>query len=85
MNKKTLLTFSWITCAIGAFLMVVAYFFFHFVTDNGIQFVWHPEVEKWYVTILIGVLGVLFLFASAISLLSACLFFKDDTEKDLTK
>ena len=85
MNKKNLLKFSWITCAIGAFLLAVAYFFFHFVTDEGIQFVWRPEVEKWYVTLLIGVLAVLFLFASAISLLSAWLFFQDDQEKDLTK
>ena len=85
MNKKTLLTFSWITCAIGAFLMVVAYFFFHFVTDDGITLVWHPEAGKPYVTFLIGVLGVLFLFASAISLLSAWLFFKDEQEENLTK
>ena len=84
MNKKKLLTFSWITAAIGAFVLVVAYFFFHFVTDAGIQFIWRPEVEKWYVTLLIGFFGVLFLFASAISLLSAWLFFEDDKEK-LTK
>jgi uncharacterized membrane protein YdcZ (DUF606 family) len=83
MNKKNLLKFSWITFAIGLFVLAVAYFFFHFVTDEGIQFIWQPEVEKWYVTILIGMFGVLFVFASAISLLSALLFFK--TEEDLSK
>ena len=83
MNKKKLITFSWITFVIGAVVLAVAYFFFHFVTDDGIQFIWRPEVEKWYVTILIGMFGVLFVFASAISLLSALLFFK--TEEDLSK
>ena len=83
MNKKNLLKFSWITLVIGLCVLAVAYFFFHFVTDEGIQFIWRPEVEKWYVTILIGMFGVLFVFASAISLLSALLFFK--TEEDLSK
>ena len=83
MNKKNLLKFSWITLVIGLSVLAVAYFFFHFVTDEGIQFIWRPEVEKWYVTLLIGMFGVLFVFASAISWLSALLFFK--TEEDLSK
>ena len=83
MNKKNLLKFSWITLVIGLCVLAVAYFFFHFVTDEWIQFIWRPEVEKWYVTILIGMFGVLFVFASAISWLSALLFFK--TEEDLSK
>ena len=83
MNKKNLLKFSWISLAIGVFVLAVAYFFFHFVTDEGIQFIWRPEVEKWYVTLLIGMFGVLFVFASAISWLSALLFFK--TEEDQSK
>ena len=83
MNKKNLLKFSWITLVIGLCVLAVAYFFFHFVTDEGIQFIWRPEVEKWYVTLLIGMFGVLFVFASAISCLSALLFFK--TEEDQSK
>lgn len=83
MNKKTLLTFSWITFAIGAFVLAVAYFFFHFVTDEGITLVWHAEAGKPFVTFLIGMFGVLFVFASVISLLSALLFFK--SEKTLSK
>ena len=83
MNKKNLLKFSWITLVIGLCVLAVAYFFFHLVTDEGIQFIWRPEVEKWYVTLLIGMFGVLFVFASAISWLSALLFFK--TEEDLSK
>ena len=85
MNKKKLITFSWITFVIGAVVLAVAYFFFHFVTDEGIQFIWRPEVEKWYVTLLIGMFGVLFLFASAISALSAWLFFEDAPEENLVK
>ena len=83
MNKKKLITFSWITFAIGVGVLVVAYFFFHFVTDEGIQFIWRPEVEKWYVTLLIGMFGVLFVFASVVSRLSAWLFFEDEPEENL--
>ena len=83
MNKKNLLKFSWINFAIGAFLLAVSYFFFHFVTDEGITLVWHPEAQKWFVTLLIGIFAVLFLFAGVISLLSAWIFFK--TEEDLSK
>ena len=50
------------------------YFFFHFVTDEGITLTWHPEAGKPFVTELIGNFAVLFLFASGMSLLIAFLF-----------
>ncbi|MBR2441535.1 MAG: hypothetical protein IKB20_00470 [Clostridia bacterium] len=74
MNRKKLYRFSLITLAIGLFVLFAAYFCFHFVTDEGITLVWHAEAGKPFVTILIGVFGVLFMFASAMSALIALVF-----------
>ena len=74
MNRKKFLKLSLITCLIGVFVLAVAYFFFHFVTDEGITLNWHPEAGKPFVTDLIGSFGVLFLFSSVISLLIAFIF-----------
>lgn len=71
MTKKNLYKFSLITLAIGLFILLLAYFCFHFVTDEGITLVWHAEAGKPFVTLLIGIFGVLFVFASAISALFA--------------
>lgn len=82
--KKKLLKLSWITAVIGACVLVIAYFFFHFVTDEGITLVWHAEAGKPFVTFLIGMFGVLFLFASVMSLLIAYCFYstaKEEKEK----
>ena len=79
--KKKLFKLSLITLIIGISVMLIAYFFFHFVTDDGITLTWHPEAGKPFVTDLIGQLGTLFIFASAMSLISALVFF-DDEEKD---
>ncbi len=78
MNRKSLLKFSLITLIIGIFVLAVAYFFFHFVTDEGITLVWHAEAGKPFVTDLIGFFGVLFVWSSAVSLISAFVFFKKD-------
>ncbi|MBR2622774.1 MAG: hypothetical protein IKD15_00940 [Clostridia bacterium] len=56
-------------------------FFFHFVTDEGIHLIWNDEAGKPFVTLLIGIFGVLFVFASAISALSAWIFYKPTEEK----
>lgn len=76
MTRKNLYKFSLITLGIGLFVLVLAYFCFHFVTDEGITLVWHAEAGKPFVTLLIGIFGVLFVFASAISALSALIFFE---------
>jgi len=65
---------SWITLAIGLGLLAVTYSFFHFVTDEDITLVWHPEAGKPFVTDMLGMLSVLFLFASAMSVLIALIF-----------
>ena len=69
MTRKELLKFSLITVIIGVLLLALTFFFFHFVTDEGISLVWHEESGKPLVTLLIGVLGILFVFASATSLI----------------
>ena len=48
MTKKKLLKLSLITLIIGLCVLAIAYFFFHFVTDSGITFKWHPEAGKEY-------------------------------------
>lgn len=80
MTKKKLLQFSLITLIIGLCVLALAFFCFHFVTDEGITLVWHEEAGKPFVTEMIGIFGVLFMFASAISLISALLFFKSTDE-----
>ena len=78
MTKQKLMKLSLVCLIIGAVVLLIGYFFFHFVTDAGITFTWHPEAGKPYVSELIGDLGVLFLFASAISAISALVFFEKE-------
>ena len=82
MDRKKFLKLSLITCSIGVFVLAVAYFFFHFVTDEGITLTWHPEAGKPFVTELIGNFGVLFFFVSVISLLIAFIFCDNGDKKD---
>ena len=69
--KQKLLKLSMWQGIIAAGVFVINYFFYHFVTDEGISFVWQPEAGKPFVADLIGQLGVLFLFGSIVSLLCA--------------
>ena len=78
--KKKLFKLSLITLIIGLAILLIAYFFFHFVTDDGITLTWHPEAGKPFVTDMIGQLGVLFLFSSAMSSICALVLF-DEEEK----
>lgn len=77
MTRKKLFKLSLITLAIGLGLLAIAYFFFHFVTDSGVTFTWHPEAGKPFVTDMIGQLAVLFLFASSMSAISALVLFDE--------
>ncbi len=79
LNRHTLFTFALITLAIGLVLLGIAYYFFHFVTDDGLTLVFHEEAGKPFVTMLIGVFAVHFVAASALSALIALIFF--DTAK----
>lgn len=78
MTKKNFQKLSLITLIIGLIILIISYFTFHFVTDEGITLTWHPEAGKPYVTILIAIFGVLFIFSSAISFIISLVFFKED-------
>ncbi len=78
MTRKNLFKFSLINLLIGIAVLIIAFFFFHFVTDSGITTVFQKEAGKPFVTLLIGIFGVLFVFASVISALVALIF----TEKE---
>ena len=82
MTKQKLFKLSLITLLIGIGILAINYFFFHFVTDSGITFTWHPEAGKPFVTDMIGQLAVLFLFTSAISAISALVFFDEENKEN---
>ena len=77
--RKKLLKFSLISFICSAVVFAINYFFYHFVTDEGITFTFHEEAGKPFVADLIGQFGVLFIFAAAASLIAA--FVLCDKEK----
>ena len=74
MNKQKFLKLSLYSFICGIVVLVINYFFYHFVTDEGISS-WQPEPGKPFVTDMIGTLAVLFIFTSIISLLIANIFY----------
>ena len=82
MNKTSLRKLALISLIIGVIVLAISYFFFHFVTDEGITFVFHEEAVKPFVTNLIANLGVMFVFSSASCFISSFLFFKDDKKEN---
>ena len=75
--KKKFLKLSLITLIVGVIFLILAFFTFHFVTDDGITLVWHPEAGKPYVTELIGDFGVINLAVSFVSMLISFIFYGD--------
>ena len=73
--RKKLFKLSLIMLACAAVIFVINYFFFHFVTDDGISLVWQPEAGKPFVADLIGQLGVHLLAAAILSLMISIIFF----------
>ena len=69
--KRNFQKLSLVSFISSAVVFAINYFFFHFVTDEGISLVWQPEAGKPFVADLIGQLGVLFIFGSIVSLLCA--------------
>ena len=76
MTRKNLLKAALIFLIVGALVLAIAYFFFHFVTDEGVTLTWHAEAGKPFVTDLIGIFGTLFLWGSATTLTFALVCFK---------
>ena len=78
--RERLLKLSLWQGIIAVVVFIINYFFYHFVTDDGITLVWQPEAGKPFVADLIGNLGVLFIFGSIVTLLVAFIVF-DKKEK----
>ena len=76
--RRKWLKLSLVTLIVALGVFVLNYFFFHFVTDEGISLVWHPEAGKPFVANMISVFGVLFLFTSALSFIVAQIFYPRD-------
>jgi hypothetical protein len=78
MSQKNLLKVSLYSLIISVVIFVINYFFFHFVTDDGITTTWHPEAGKPFVADLIGQLGVLMLFFSIATLMIGLICYKKE-------
>ena len=78
-KKKYLKLALWMFISF-AVIMVISYFFYHFVTDTGISFTWNEEPGKPFVANMIANLGVMFLFGSITSVFLSLLCEKE-TEK----
>ena len=75
MNKRSLRKFSLWCLIFGVIVFIITYFTFHFVTDSGITLVFQQEAGKPFVTNMLGVLGILFVFLSIVSFISSFIFF----------
>ena len=78
MHREKFLKLSLYCLIISIIIFIINYFFYHFVTDDGISLTWNPEPGKPFVSNLIGNFAVMFLFASVISLLIAQIFYPKD-------
>lgn len=81
MNKNKFLKLSLYSLIASIITFIINYFFFHFVTDDGISLTWQEEAGKPFVANLIGILAVLFLFASVMSLFIAIIFYSNKENK----
>lgn len=81
MNKNKFLKLSLYSLIASIVTFIINYFFFHFVTDDGISLTWQEEAGKPFVANLIGILAVLFLFASVMSLFIAIIFYSNKQNK----
>ena len=78
MNKNKFLKLSLYCLIISVIVFIINYFFYPFVTDDGISLTFNEEPGKPFVANLIGYFAVMFLFASVISLLIAHIFYPKD-------
>ena len=76
--KKKFLKLSLITFIVSIVFFALAFFCFHFVTDQGITLIYHQEAGKPFITELIGDFAILNVATSFISLLIAFIFYKEN-------
>ena len=85
-NRKNLMTLSVISGIVGLVMEVLAYFCFHFRGDEGFH-AWQPEAGKPFVTDMIGIFGILMIFACVVFLMIAQVCYpkqKQQTNQDDT-
>ena len=74
--RKKCRTLALLLLVLAVATMALAFFMFHYLTPElTISPVWRPEPGKPFVTEMVAVLGVLFLFGSVMSLLVGNVFF----------
>ena len=78
MNKQKFLKLSLISIITAIVVFIINYICFHFLTDEGFTLIWQEEAGKPFVANLIGQLGVLFVFFSAICLMIALVIYKEE-------
>jgi multisubunit Na+/H+ antiporter MnhB subunit len=81
MNKKQLQKLSLICLIIGVVVMLLTFYCFHFVTDDGFTLTYHEEAGKPFVTDMLGFFGVLFIFASAMSFIVSLVKYASEKDK----
>ena len=69
MTKQQLHKLALISLMIGVVVMLLTFYCFHFVTDDGFTLTYHEEAGKPFVTDMLGIFGVLFIFSSAMCML----------------
>ena len=69
MTKQQLHKLALISLIIGVVVMLLTFYCFHFVTDDGFTLTYHEEAGKPFVTDMLGIFGVLFIFSSAMCML----------------
>jgi amino acid transporter len=80
MSKKRLVQLSICSLICGVVGCVVSFFFYHFVSAEGLQ--WQKEAAKPFVAEMLGDLSVLFVFAGLFCLLVSWIIYgKDDETK----
>ena len=68
---------SRLSFGLALLLFTLDFFMYHYVTDSGISPVFREEAGKPFVTLLLGILAVLFLFSSIMSLLISHIFYSE--------
>ena len=76
--RERLFKLSIILALIGVLFLVISYFCFHYLTDGGFTTVWQPEAGKPYVTLYVGIFGVIMLAEGAVGSLCALLLFENE-------
>jgi len=75
--KKKFESLSFWSLILALSVFALTFFVYHFVTPEGITLVYHEEVGKPFVTHMLGILGILFLFSSITNMMIARIFYAE--------